>query len=142
MLTKRRRRMFYWGLMICLLCSKQRRQAEMHSVKKTQERSITFSCSRDFNIISRCCVNIYLYMQGTWKRTKCIRNSMRRGRPNQNKSSPGWTTGAPFTTSPLSWILNPIFVMITCSFVPTVRIIWNIWIKPQETPLVNQIFFK
>lgn len=48
-----------------------------------------------------------------------MRKSRNRGRPNQNKSSLSWTTGVPFTTSPLSWSRSPILVIMTWSFVPT-----------------------
>ena len=50
---------------------------------------------------------------------------MRRGRLNQKRSSPGWTSGVPLTTPPLSWILKPILVIMTCSFVPTSKIIYR-----------------
>lgn len=50
---------------------------------------------------------------------------MRRGQLNQKRSSPGLTRGVPRTTSPFSWNLRPIFVMITCSFVPTIKMIYK-----------------
>jgi len=65
----------------------------------------------------------------TWNRTRWIKKRRRRGRLNQNRSSPGSTTGAPLTTSPLSVILSPIFVMIICNLAPTNKIICKIHIK-------------
>lgn len=78
-----------------------------------------------------------------WKRTKWIRKRISCGRPNQKRSSRGWTTGTPFITWPLSWIVNPIFVMITWSFVPTNRIILH-YIKRKTNVewTVKQVVFK
>lgn len=59
-----------------------------------------------------------------WKRTRWMMKRRKRGRLNQNRSSPGSTTGAPLNTSPLSWILSPIFVII-CSLAPTSKIAIN-----------------
>ena len=61
-----------------------------------------------------------------------MRKRMNLGRPNQKRSSPSCTTGAPLTTAPLSWMLSPIFVIITSSFVPTKSITYKIHKKKKK----------
>lgn len=66
-------------------------------------------------------------MYYTVKRTKWMRKRMKRWRPNQKRWSPGWTSGMPFTISPFSWMISPSLVIITWSFVPTIRITYSLF---------------
>lgn len=109
---------------------------ELLTVVQAKKASWNAFCKHRVNVIfsgkGKQIISRYInntFKNSTIKRTKWIRKRISCGRPNQNRSSRGWTTGTPFTTWPLSWIVNPIWVMITWSFVPTNRIICIIYKK-------------
>lgn len=122
----------------CLPCPKRKRLVEKHSAIEKSGHRTKILRSR-YKIWTRSYKKIWIIrgcylteeVLSTWKRMKWIKKRRRRGRPNQKSSSPGWTTGTPLTTFPLSWIRSPIFVIITCSFVPTKSTICKIH------PLIN-----
>ena len=135
---------------IVLPSSMRETQVEMHSAKKNMQKSWLHATSpanqwksiiKLHNLLDwRKGHRIFLsYDLGkiTWKRTKWIRYSRRPGRLNQKRSSVGWTTGIPFTTSPRSIIRTAIFVIITWSFVPTRRIICK-YSYSLSYPLLNR----
>ena len=104
--------------LLCLLTVVQAKKASWNAFCKWHKGLVL----RHFLTVVDCESMYY-----TVKRTKWMRKRIKRGWPNQKRWSPGWTSGMPFTMSPFSWIRSPSFVIITWSFVPTIRITYSLF---------------